>query len=115
MFETFIHCLIYYLSPSYSPVIVTVEKTLIKKRITQEQLIGVVCGSAAVFFLILSIIAFVVRRIKRKVRYSDLWTIYENDENEPEIIQKKSDCLKIEQISENEYISEHLNSILMII
>ena len=42
-----------------------------KITITQEQLIGVVCGTAAVFFLILALIIFIVQKKSRRHRYND--------------------------------------------
>ncbi|KAK8845256.1 hypothetical protein M9Y10_021449 [Tritrichomonas musculus] len=56
---------IYYLSPTYIKTGILLEMNVRKKTITQEQLIGVVCGSVAAFFLILAIIVFVVQRKNR--------------------------------------------------
>ncbi|KAK8885613.1 hypothetical protein M9Y10_041063 [Tritrichomonas musculus] len=56
----FLPYIIYYLSPSYVPSYISFF--IRKPRITSEQLIGIACGSAAVFFFIL----YIVIRIFRK-------------------------------------------------
>ena len=56
------------LSPSYSPTYFQIELGK-KKGISPEQLIGAVCGSVAVFFIILSVIIFIVQRNKKIMRF----------------------------------------------
>lgn len=57
--------IIYYLSPTYIKTGILLEKNVRKKTITQQQLIGVVCGSVAAFFLLLAVIIFIVQRKNR--------------------------------------------------
>lgn len=54
--------IIYSLSPKYVPSYLQVTLDTNKKRISPEKLIGIVCGSVGVFFIILSIIIFAIRR-----------------------------------------------------
>ncbi|KAK8838592.1 hypothetical protein M9Y10_033224 [Tritrichomonas musculus] len=60
-----------FLSPTYIPVEILVELKDVKKKITQEQLIGIVCGSAACFFGIIGIIFLVVQKMKAIKAYDD--------------------------------------------
>ena len=54
--------LIVFLSKTFIPVKVSYEIQYVKKRITGEQLIGIVCGSVACLFSVLGIILFIVRK-----------------------------------------------------
>ena len=91
--------IIHYLSPYYSPIIIPLDLT-IKNRITKEQLIGVVCGSTAVFFFVLGIIIFVIRRKTQIIYDFDDYPDNSSDfsENEAVILQnnEKNDLVKIE-------------------
>lgn len=60
-YQSYFPYIIYYLSPLYVEKDVTIELN-IKRKITPEQLIGVVCGSVSVFFLIIGIIIIAVRK-----------------------------------------------------
>ena len=53
--------IIYYMSPSYIQTMISL-KVAKKRGLTQEQLIGVTCGTASVFFLILGIIILVIQK-----------------------------------------------------
>lgn len=58
--------------------VITMTLDIRKARISPEQLIGVVCGSASVFFLILAIIIFIVRR-KQYIPSSEGFDISDDD------------------------------------
>ncbi|KAK8844972.1 hypothetical protein M9Y10_021145 [Tritrichomonas musculus] len=53
-----------------------------RKRISQEQLIGVTCGSASVFFLILEIIILVVRKRRENIEQSEDFIDFSSDKGE---------------------------------
>lgn len=74
--------IIQYLSPLYLETIVQMTLRNNKARISPEQLIGVVCGSVSVFFLILALIIFIVRR-KYYIQMSDSFDISCDDSSEP--------------------------------
>lgn len=63
--------IIYYLSPTYLEMMVAVNNNMKRKGLNQQQVIGVSCGSAAVFFFILSVGIFIYRKKHFKM-YSDL-------------------------------------------
>lgn len=79
------------LSPSYLPLMLPIDKEIVKKHLSQEQLIGLVCGSTAVFFLILAIIILSIQ--KRSQQYSaDLSDIYYfSDDEDEEIMKRKNE------------------------
>lgn len=80
--EFYLPYIIQYLSPSYKPEYTKLENVQIKKKITPEQLIGITCGSAAVFFLILAIIIFAINK-KYKINDDiDDYSISSDDTNE---------------------------------
>ena len=56
--------IIYYLSPTYIYIPISIQIDFNKKSISSEQLIGIVCGSVSIFFLIVSLIIFIQRKIK---------------------------------------------------
>ena len=92
----FLPYIIYYLSPSYVPVYI---KFPIKKRIiSPEQLIGVTCGSTAIFFFILFIIIKIVRKnvIKNNFSYYALFLDDINDQKKDIIITNEN-----KQVSKN--------------
>lgn len=60
-YQEYFPYIIHYFSPSYIEQNITID-IRIKKRISSEQLIGITCGSASVFFLVLGIIILAVRR-----------------------------------------------------
>ena len=70
-YQTYLPYIIYYLSPYY--VEQTFSFNLIKKKvISPEQLIGVSCGSASVFFLVLGIvICFIKKKYENKVQFDE--------------------------------------------
>lgn len=57
--------MIYFLSPSYVPTYLSIIINE-KKGISREQLIGVVCGTTAVFFGVLGIIIMIIKRERQK-------------------------------------------------
>lgn len=64
--------IIRYFSPTIVSVEIITEFNVEKKKISQEQLIGIVCGAAAGFFGILGIIVLSVRRVNRSnFQYND--------------------------------------------
>lgn len=71
--------IIYYLSPSYVEVI-QYQAKVEKKKISQSQLIGITCGSAAVFFFVLSLVYLVYNRSKRMEAFSSYFGSDESDE-----------------------------------
>ena len=81
--------IIRFLSPSYVETYISINK-IIKKTITQEQLIGITCGSASVFFLVLGVIILFIRhRNESKQIYDEFEDIsYSLDEVE---IQQSTD------------------------
>lgn len=80
-----------YLSPSYLPLMLPIDKEIVKKHLSQGQLIGLVFGSTAVFFLILAIIILAIQ--KRSQHYSaDLSDIYYfSDDEDEEIMKRKNE------------------------
>lgn len=84
LFE-YIPYIIAYLSPSYVEIKINIDMNKNKKRITQEKLIGVVCGSVAGFFVILSII-ILIRQKKNSPIYSACDVEYYEYSDDEEII-----------------------------
>ena len=68
---TYFPYIIYYLSPIYVEREVTIN-IFPKRGITPEQLIGLVCGTTSVFFLVLGVIILAVRKhYENKNQYYD--------------------------------------------
>ena len=78
----------------YSPVYVEqdIKIKIMRKRISSEQLIGVVCGSSSVFFLILGIIISKIRRSNE----------LKNKNNEFDYINLLADDVEINEVQNNE-------------
>lgn len=68
-FEKYFPYIIRFLSPVYVPTIVFIPIKNNKYKISSEKLIGIVCGSVSVFFLILGVI---ILSIKRKYFVNDI-------------------------------------------
>ena len=68
-YEKYIPYIIRFLSPVYVPTIVFIPIKNNKRKISSVQLIGIACGSASVFFLILGI---VIVSLKRKYFINDI-------------------------------------------
>lgn len=64
-------CAIYFLPQTLIKTGILLQMEVRKKTITKEQLIGIVCGSAAGFFLILALIVFIIQRKNRTIDYYD--------------------------------------------
>ncbi|KAK8897712.1 hypothetical protein M9Y10_015677 [Tritrichomonas musculus] len=77
--------IIYYLSPSFIAKYITIPIPK-KQKISQEQLIGIACGSASVFFLILGITIRAVRKKKQEESF-DIYD-FSYSENEEEILHR---------------------------
>lgn len=111
--------IIYYLSPSFVAKYITIPIPK-KQKISQEQLIGIVCGSASVFFLILGITIRAVRKKKQEESF-DIYD-FSYSENEEEILHragekdremnetKQGDIFDVEKTNEmyNEIIEDNL-------
>lgn len=63
--------IIHYLTQTYVGTRVPFETSLKKTKLSQQNLIGIVCGSVAVFFIILGIIIFVRRKKYEEKSYYD--------------------------------------------
>lgn len=64
--------IIYYLSPSYTEVITFQNLEKPKKTLSQSQLIGIVCGSIAVFFLLLYLGIFIYQKKTNRYFLKDI-------------------------------------------
>lgn len=84
--------LIYYLSPSYVSTYILLE--IHKKHLSQEQLIGISCGSAAIFFLMLTIIFLIIEKKQRLKNIDYDFSILSEEE-----INKLNEIEKIDEIS----------------
>lgn len=90
---------IHFLSPSYVPIQIQIELREPKKKITQEQLIGFICGGTAVFFLILGIIIMIVRKAQMKgIEYGSDYLLSDSSYNNN--IETNNNGLNTNEISE---------------
>lgn len=102
LFE-YIPYIIAYLSPSYVEIKISIDMNKNKKRITQEQLIGVVCGSVAGFFVILSIIILILQKKNSPIYSACDVECYEYSDDEEIIMITNTKTIKYEdEISEVE-------------
>lgn len=84
--------IIHYLSPTYVASYIGIKPEK-KRKISPEQLIGIVCGSVSVVFLILAIIILVIRKMyENKFVYDDFSFSSDYDEEE---------CEKEQEIMQN--------------
>ena len=66
------------MSPTYVPVEVVVELKVPKNKwLTQEKLIGIICGSVSLFFIILTVIIYIYRK-----KYNNMLLINEEEDEE---------------------------------
>lgn len=105
--------IIQYFSKTFVSVEVLTEINLPKKKITQEQLIGIVCGSVAAVFSIIGIILFFLRRVNSSHnQFEDDDYFYSSDqsdsgkESEELVITKTSEMTEIQlKIGNNDIFS----------
>ena len=106
-YQTYLPYIIYYLSPIY------VEQTFLlnlikKKTISPEQLIGVSCGSASVFFLVLGIvICFIKKKYENKAQFDEFDDI-SGSSSEIEFNQRFNET-QIQNLNENQETEEDIS------
>ena len=74
-FQKFLPYIVYSLSPIYVKTVIFKEIKINKNKISQEQLIGIVCGTVSVIFSIIGIILLIVQKrnaYKYKYKFSDI-------------------------------------------
>lgn len=71
--------IINFMSPSYTILYIPIDINK-KKTISKEQLIGIVCGTTSVFFLILCIIINIIRKKRYLTNYLDYDISDESDD-----------------------------------
>lgn len=76
--------IIYFYSPTYVRIDLLLFIDNRNRRITPEKLIGITCGSAAIFFFILALIIFIIQKKNEIKNISDSFSIsseYSNDKD----------------------------------
>lgn len=88
---------------TYTQTYILISLNIKKKAISKEQLIGIVCGCTAAFFLILYIIIFIFKKKRKYLLSNDDYSFSISDENiENTKINKESQNQNIQSPSDNE-------------
>ena len=105
--------IIQFYSPTYLNTVFRFRISNNKKSITPEQLIGVTCGSISVFFLILAIVIFIIRKRHNNYQISDSLDMSYDDESTVIIYRlphNNDDNDNINEISTLEYSTTDLKN-----
>lgn len=90
-----------FVSPSYIPVAVEIESKVEKSKLKPEQMIGIVCGAVAAFFLICGIVTMAVKKKNKKV-FSDILSSGEPSENIETQTKQQTEEITVEFNNNNE-------------
>lgn len=101
-YDTKIPYIIQILSPTMIPVYISLEIHKNKKKISSEQLIGIVCGVTAVFFSILGIVILFIRKKNMiEVSYVSEISTSESETSETQTIEQITNITMPEEINDS--------------
>lgn len=84
----FLPYIIYSISRTYIATHFSIETKINKKRVTQEQLIGIVCGAVAIFFSIVGIVIIAIQKKNRNAKMSEFDEIFSSENESDDTIKE---------------------------